>query len=215
MMTWLAIPEFALGGSALLVLVLDAMLPNRRRLAGWVAASSLFIVLYLLLSARELALPSIFSGDFTYSNMSWIFKLVVTSAGLGAILLASDYFRDDANTIGTVTSLLLFSILGMFVLISSSNLLILFLGLEMMTFPVYLAVSLGRGKRDEASLEAAVKYFVLGSVSSAIFLFGLSLIYAAGGSLSLNELPALLHIADSRLLTIIKKRQALSHIPQP
>jgi NADH-quinone oxidoreductase subunit N len=86
---------------------------------------------------------------------------------------------------GEFMSLLLFSLLGMMVLISANNFLTLYLGLELMSLCLYALVALNR---DSAiSTEAAMKYFVLGALSSGLLLYGMSMIYGATGTLTLTE----------------------------
>src|SRR5438128_3076374 len=86
---------------------------------------------------------------------------------------------------GEFMSLLLFSLLGMMVLISASSFLTVFLGLELMSLCLYALVALNRD--SAVSTEAAMKYFVLGALSSGLLLYGMSMIYGATGTLALPE----------------------------
>src|SRR5690606_29969933 len=86
---------------------------------------------------------------------------------------------------GELFTLALFALLGMFVMISGHNFLVIYLGLELLTLSSYALVAL---RRDDAqATEAAMKYFVLGALASGFLLYGLSLVYGATGSLFLHE----------------------------
>ena len=86
---------------------------------------------------------------------------------------------------GELFTLSLFSLLGMFVMISASNFLLIYLGLELMTLCSYALVALRRD--NEVATEAAMKYFVLGAMASGFLLYGISMLYGATGSLDINE----------------------------
>src|SRR5690606_22226151 len=86
---------------------------------------------------------------------------------------------------GELFSLVLFAVVGMFVMISGQNFLVIYLGLELLTLSSYALVALRRD--DLQATEAAMKYFVLGALASGFLLYGLSMIYGATGSLDLNE----------------------------
>src|SRR6188768_3397570 len=86
---------------------------------------------------------------------------------------------------GELFTLALFALLGIFVMISGSNFLVIYLGLELLTLSSYALVAL---RRDNAvATEAAMKYFVLGAMASGFLLYGLSMMYGATGSLDINE----------------------------
>ncbi len=93
--------------------------------------------------------------------------------------------RDMMSRGGEYFTLSLFSLLGIFVMISGHNFLVIYMGLELMTLSSYALVALRRD--DATSTEAAMKYFVLGALASGFLLYGLSMIYGATGSLNLNE----------------------------
>lgn len=98
-------------------------------------------------------------------------------------------------------ALILFSTIGMMLLVSAEDLLMIFIGLEMTSLPLYLLT--GYLKRSAASAEAALKYFLFGSVAAAFLLFGLSLIYGVTGSTSLQALARMPHetVTDPLFLT--------------
>jgi NADH-quinone oxidoreductase subunit N len=113
-----------------------------------------------------------------YPGMTAFKLLIMVFAGL-AVLFNAFSRKQHAH----VQALTLFSALGALVLLSSSHLIVLFLALEMMSIPLYALA--GSDKNTKSSQEAALKYFILGAFASAVILFGMALIYAGTGSLSL------------------------------
>ncbi len=99
---------------------------------------------------------------------------------------------------GELFVLSLFALLGMFVMISGHNFLVIYLGLELLTLSSYALVALRRD--DEQAVEAAMKYFVLGALASGFLLYGLSMVYGATGSLNLSEVVQALQAGESGLL---------------
>jgi NADH-quinone oxidoreductase subunit N len=127
----------------------------------------------------------LFNGLFVVDHLANILKLVCYLAVSAALVYSRPYLVERGMLRGEFMSLLLFSLLGMMVLISANSFLTLFLGLELMSLCLYAMVALNR---DSAiSTEAAMKYFVLGALSSGLLLYGMSMIYGATGTLTLTE----------------------------
>src|SRR5207302_6272755 len=101
-------------------------------------------------------------------------------AALAAMLLSMRTVAAREAGQGEYYSLLLFSVLGMFVLVSAQNLVTLFIGIELLSIPLYILC--GAETRREGSLESGLKYLVIGSVGSATLVYGLALVYGATGS---------------------------------
>src|SRR5512134_2031592 len=127
----------------------------------------------------------IFNGLFVSDMMGHLLKLVSYIAVSAALVYSRQYLLDRGLLRGEFVTLLLFALLGMMVMISAASFLTLFLGLELMSLCLYALVALNR---DSAlSTEAAMKYFVLGALSSGLLLYGMSMIYGATGTL---DIPA-------------------------
>jgi NADH-quinone oxidoreductase subunit N len=183
----LMIPEFIIIGTALLVLILDAVLmpPGRdaddepRALTAWLSFVGCLAAVVWLLSVTWDAAGTSFGGLFVVDRFSIFFKVVVvTGAGL-SLLLSDAWLRQQRLPSGASHALLLLATAGMMYMVSAGDLVMLFLGLEVMSIPIYcLAASL---RWDDRSVEAGVKYLVLGSFATAIFLFGAALLYAFQG----------------------------------
>jgi NADH-quinone oxidoreductase subunit N len=112
-------------------------------------------------------------------------KLACYAATSVALVYSRQWLLDRGLLRGEFLTLLMFSLLGMMVMISANSFLTVYLGLELMSLCLYALVALNRD--SAASTEAAMKYFVLGALSSGLLLYGMSMIYGATGTLTLNE----------------------------
>jgi NADH-quinone oxidoreductase subunit N len=184
-----ALPEAILLLGACVLMIFDLYVNDPRR-AGTLyfaqailvlcAAATLF-VLWGSGGARYL----IFSGLFVADVMGHLLKLVCYLAVSAALVYSRQYLLERGLLRGEFVTLLLFALLGMMVMISAASFLTLFLGLELMSLCLYALVALNR---DSAlSTEAAMKYFVLGALSSGLLLYGMSMIYGATGTLNIYE----------------------------
>jgi NADH-quinone oxidoreductase subunit N len=127
----------------------------------------------------------LFNGLFVVDHLANLLKLVCYLAVSAALVYSRSYLAARGLLRGEFISLLLFCLLGMMVLISANSFLTVYLGLELMSLCLYAMVALNR---DSAlSTEAAMKYFVLGALSSGLLLYGMSMIYGATGTLTLTE----------------------------
>ena len=174
-----------LGLLALILAVFIATLvgrgPDRRRL-GWVAALGVLALLglsFLLTPAG----PSL-GGMFVLDGLAIFAKrLFLAATFIGVLAGLSSTEPMFTRRAGEYHLLLLGSLLGMCVLASSRDLILLFLAFELMSIPLYVLT--GFVKRDAGAVEAALKFFLVGSVSSAVMAYGLSFVYGAAGTTSL------------------------------
>jgi NADH-quinone oxidoreductase subunit N len=123
---------------------------------------------------------SIISGALRVDDLSLVLDMIFAVAAMATVLLAWGVRAPREAGQGEFFSLLLFSVLGMAVLVSSQNLITLFLGFELLSIPLYVLCA--SEYRREGSLEAGLKYLVIGSVGSATLVYGLALVYGATGS---------------------------------
>jgi NADH-quinone oxidoreductase subunit N len=119
---------------------------------------------------------------------SVLFKVFFLVVALAVLLLSARYFREGRYYQGEYYFLLLSAFLGMLTISSSRDLLMLFISLELVTAPGWLMA--GLRKRDPRSNEAALKFFLIGILSTAVMLYGMSLIYGVTGSLGLGDIAA-------------------------
>src|SRR4051812_34644556 len=152
------------------------------------------------LTLATLALVAWFCADFALRGQTYYaFGKMVVSDPLGnwlkvfatisvmVTLVYSRPYAADRDMLrgGELFTLSMFSLLGIFVMVSASNFLLIYLGLELMTLCSYALVALRRD--SEKATEAAMKYFVLGAMASGFLLYGISMLYGATGSLDINE----------------------------
>ena len=172
------LPEHILLGG-LLLLIVQAIVSDSPRGA---ASASIVIVAGAALASLWLGVSGIqvepFPGQVSVTPASSFGKAIAIAVALPVLLLA----RDDLGDGGPLYPLLLSSLYGLALMLSSDSFLTLFLGLELMSLPVYVLVLLGL-KRESAP-EAALKYLVLGGAATATLLMGISLLYGQSGTLA-------------------------------
>jgi len=187
-LSWIAVfPEIVLLVMACAITLLDLGVKSRRRTPTY--------VLTLLTLAVVAGLQALYaSGGGTFyalGNMvvsdamgNWL-KCFATLAVMVTLVYSRPYAADrDMLRGGELFSLSMFALLGMFIMISGNNFLLIYLGLELLTLSSYALVALRRD--NGTATEAAMKYFVLGALASGFLLYGLSMMYGATGSLDVN-----------------------------
>ena len=178
---YLLTPEFVLTALAFLVFTVDLFLPERSKewLAG-LSVVSLVAVMVVALVMRPAGSVELYGGLIVVDDFGLFFKIFFLGIGVGIIALSWEYARDRLQHRGEFYGLLLFSILGMNLLAMSRELLTAYISLELLSFSLYVMVAYGL--REARSNEAGIKYIIIGALSSAIMLYGLSNIYAALGT---------------------------------
>lgn len=187
---WLAVlPEISLVLLAALVLVLDLVWrgPVRRRM-GWVVAAGLVVVAALaLIFSRPSSDPVlIFGGMLRLDGMAFVFRLIfLTAAALTALFMVD---HEPEGQQGEFYALMLVATLGMNFMASSADLIMLYLAIETTSLPLYIMA--GFMTRDPKSTEAGMKYFLFGAMTTAIMLYGFSLLYGFSGTTNLYAMAA-------------------------
>ena len=129
-------------------------------------------------------------GVVTADNFALFVNLVLVAVGILTVVFAAQTLERDRLPAGEFYALILFAIVGMMLMVQSSDLLLLFLALETMSIAVYVLTGI---RRDQAtSTEAAFKYFLLGAFASAFFLYGIAFIYGVTGSTSLDRIGSVI-----------------------
>ncbi len=188
------LPEIGLLVLAVILLVLDVIWnkqPQRRgKWLGWVTALGLTVLLALtLVFARPPDDGSLeWGGMLRFDSAGFVFRLIFLSGAALTALYASQssWLRHR----GEFFALLLVSTLGMSLMASATDLILLFLAIETASLPLYILA--GFLTRDERSVEAGIKYLLFGAITSAVMLYGFSLIYGFTGTTHLVELSAVL-----------------------
>jgi NADH-quinone oxidoreductase subunit N len=183
------IPEIFLAVAGLALLLIGIPLRTRGpRLMAVLAVASLAItaVLVLLYGRPEEGARLILGDMLVIDQFAVYFKLLLLVVSAVAMLMAAGFLERAGYGGGEFVALVLYATLGMFVMVSGANLASLYVGLELMALSVYVLV--GYFKLENKSNEGAVKYFVLGALSSGVLLYGMSLLYGTTGSLDLGTI---------------------------
>ena len=166
--------------------------------AGWITLLGLLATFGLTFFVEEGA--SLFDGTFVQDSLALFAKRLFTASAvlsvLGSLTLRQPAFSRRSAEYHFA---LVVSVLGMSVLASARELILLFVGFELMSIPLFLLT--GFLKRDAVAPEAALKFFLVGTASSAVIVYGMSFIYGAAGSTMLSEIP--LALADGPPLLML------------
>ncbi|MGH2545819.1 MAG: NADH-quinone oxidoreductase subunit NuoN [Actinomycetota bacterium] len=182
------LPELVLAGVAMLILLVDAARPSRGGRAMAVVAS-LGILVAAAVVVRQWQVPAadeltVLGGMVAVDRFALFFRLVILGCAALGVLLGAHYLERTGEGRGEYYALLLFATVGMTLLASAADLIVVFLALEVLSLSLY--VMAGFSWRRLASQEASLKYFLLGAFSSAFFLYGIALAYGAAGTTSLG-----------------------------
>ena len=184
-----ALPEALLLAGTCALLIADLYGKDaRRRLTLWLAqavlglcAASTLFVLWVSGGSKFY----LFNGLFVADVLSHLLKLASYAAVWATLVYSRAWLFDRGLLRGEFVTLMLFSLLGMMIMISANSFLTLYLGLELMSLCLYALVALNRDSAP--ATEAAMKYFVLGALSSGLLLYGLSMIYGGTGTLTITS----------------------------
>ena len=148
----------------------------------------LSVIVAFIVSLQNQAITSslLFNNSIIKTNVTDFFKHICYFIFLVQILISRNYLKDKKIITGEFYSLLIFALLGCFIIISSNNLIVLFLGIELSSLSLYSLIALNRS--SILSSEAAIKYFVLSTIASGIILFGFSYLYGITGTLSISDI---------------------------
>lgn len=201
---WFAIsPEVVLTATIVIVLVADLLLPEREawqtsRLASVGVLVSLGFVAALY--ASDHGVRSMFGGAYVVDDYALALKAFFLLATYVTILLAVDYIGEGDYYEGEFYFLLLTSVLGMSAMTSARDLISIFVALETISIPTYVLA--GFRKHDRRSNEAGIKYYLIGAISSAVMLYGMSLIFGVTGTTLLSGIAASVGQQSSKVLGV-------------
>jgi NADH-quinone oxidoreductase subunit N len=168
------------------ILVADLFVSDENRIVTYGLAQATLIGCAILTYLTATGEPVYtFSGMFVDDLMSDVLKLMTYIGTIVVLVYSRTYLASRDLFRGEFFSLVLFAILGMMIMISANHMLTLYLGLELMSLSLYASVALRRD--SSVATEAAMKYFVLGALSSGMLLYGMSMVYGATGSLEITR----------------------------
>jgi len=195
----LAAPEIWVAVMACVVLVVDLFARGRESApAFYLTQLTLVVAAWLALRTHWGETASTFNGMYVSDSLAAVLKVAICVLSLLAFAYSRDYLRQRDLLRGEYYLLGLFATLGMLVMASAASLLVLYIGLELLSLCLYAMVAFDRDSRVGA--EAAMKYFVLGVLSSGMLLYGMSMVYGATGSLLLADVAAAASAGENELL---------------
>jgi len=181
-----ALPEIFVLVMAMFILLLDLFLkPANRHLIYVFSQLALFGAAALTFFNHTSAVGYSFNGMFVSDTFADVTKLMIYISISVTLVYTRSYIALRGMFRGEFYALVLFSMLGMMILVSGQHFLTLYMGLELLSLSLYALVALDRD--NPTATEAAIKYFVLGALASGMLLYGMSMIYGATGSLNLAD----------------------------
>jgi len=181
------LPEIALAVGAMLILMLGVFRKDVEagadRVAGWLSVAVLVIAGGLVVYGGD-AREALFDGGFISDAFSRFAKMLILGGAALVLVMSFDALARAKLLSCEICVLILLAVTGMMLMVSAGNLIALFLGLELQSLALYVIAAIDRG--EVRSSEAGLKYFVLGSLSSGMLLYGASLIYGFTGSIEFS-----------------------------
>jgi len=189
------LPEMIVAVLAMALLLVDLFISKENKVwTAYLAIISIVVAAFATLQLSSGETIHAFYGFFVFDPFSAYCKLQIYVATAIAMVISIDYMKDEAN-IGEYYVLMLFAMLGMMLMASATNFIIMYLGMELMALSVYVLVAYQR--EVLRANEAALKYFILGALSSAMLLYGITFLYGVTGSFDFAEVGKALATADS------------------
>jgi NADH-quinone oxidoreductase subunit N len=195
------LPAIVLTVWACALLVADLFIPHERK--GWTAVlAALGLAASLGITLTQAGGTSAgFKGMVTLDGFSTFLNTLLLVSGLFGVALAYGYVRRMGLERGEYYTLLLFSVVGMMLMVQASDLIVVFIALELLSIPLYVLAALNA--RQIESEEAGLKYFLLGSFSTGFLVYGIALIFGATGSTSYSGIVTAASAGTSSLLLTI------------
>tara|TARA_A100001015_G_scaffold313259_1_gene420097 strand:+ start:3225 stop:4640 length:1416 start_codon:yes stop_codon:yes gene_type:complete len=182
----LVFPEIFLSISIMSLLLIGVFKKNSSNLVYNLSIFTLLIILVLILNLFNINENSLFNNSYKIDFLSTFMKFLVISSGIFVMMSSSKYLILTKIHKIEYPILLLSSILGMTIMISSNDLIVFYMGLELQSLALYVLASFNRN--NQLSSESGLKYFVLSALSSGLLLYGCSLIYGFAGSTNFDQI---------------------------
>jgi NADH-quinone oxidoreductase subunit N len=182
------LPEVLLVITALAAILADALLSEKRPLAPVYIAAGGFVASGLSTIAGLNFMGVLVNGAVYHDGFTTAFRLMFCLIGFLTAIFSPSFLKYRGIRLGEYYALLVMCVLGMMVMVGAANLLVLFIGIEIMSLSLYTLVSLHRS--NPTAVEAGMKYMVLGAFSSAFLLYGIALMFAVVGSINYSDITA-------------------------
>ena len=185
------LPELLIVGMACLILVLDPITPAPKKyFLAWMSLGVLGVCAMLTMADFGDSVVA-FGGLVIVDSYAAFWKMLLYLVSGLTILLSMSYLKEEKIQLAEYYAFVLLALVGMMVMVSGTDLLTIYLGIELMSITLYIMAGLKRS--DVRSIEASAKYFVLGAFSSGILLYGISLLFGVTGSTRLSEISTVVN----------------------
>ena len=174
------LPEIFISLAIMFLLILGVFKKNSSNIIHYLSIVCLLITGILIINNPSGTQVTLFSGSFIIDNLSSFMKILTILGGTSILLMSKKFLKISKIFLIEYPILILSSILGMLVMISSNDLMVFYIGLELQSLALYVLASFNRDQLK--SSESGLKYFVLSALSSGLLLYGCSLIYGFSGS---------------------------------
>ena len=175
-------PVLVLSVFTMLVMLVDLFVGKNKTVLVLIALTGLLMAAVSSFAKTDWPVAS-FGGSYVVDHMSVFFTMIFCLSSALAILLSIDYNKRENIRVGEYYSLIMFCTVGMIILASSTDLIMIFLGIEIVSLCLYVLAGIRRG--DTRSNEAALKYFLLGAFATGFLLYGMTLLYGSTGTTKL------------------------------
>ena len=190
----LILPEIFLSLSIFATLLIGVFFKNSYNLVTYITYVIIISLLLIIFNSFN-ETGNLFSNSFISNSFTNFFKILILLGTLFIMLITQDFIKEMKINYFEYPLLLLFSVLGMFFMISSNDLISFYLGLELQSLALYILASIDRDNLK--SNEAGIKYFVLSALSSGLLLYGCSLLYGFTGSTNFEEINLKMEIENT------------------
>ena len=187
------LPEILLAIGAIVVTFSGLFLHGKIRNINYIFFQVFTLLALVATFAKEYLIQtssSVFEGQVVFSGFAYTLQIVVLILAVFVALYSRDYVKDRKISDGDFYTLLMLCVFGAMVLTAAHSLVIIYVGLELLSLPMYALIAIYRDSGK--GLEAAIKYFVLGAIASALLLFGMSFVYGITGKLDITEIAKVL-----------------------
>jgi len=197
------LPEVVLTITGVLIMLVDASLPPKgsRKSLGWLAVLGTIAALAASLYQYQLPAGTAYYGTVQTDAFSVFFHVLICGIVLTSLLVTLDAVQPETESLGELFALMSFGAVGMLLMSSAVELLLVFIGLEISSISTYILA--GFRRKSAKGPEAAIKYFLLGSFATAFFLYGTALVFGATGTTGIAAIASSLGASVTPQLAIV------------
>lgn len=200
----IALPEIFLLCMACFILIVDVSLTERFRIVTYILVQVTLVITFILVVMQYNHFTNYivsFNGNYILDNLALLTKMFILVSSFFAFIYARQYTKERNIARGEYYMLGLFAVLGMMVMASGYTLLTIYLGLELLSLPLYAMTAMY--KDSSRAAEAAMKYFVMGALASGLLLYGISILYGITGSIEISTIGEILQKSSAANNSVI------------